>query len=635
VTRRATLIGIGLAAFITFWPTYTSQIVYSLRGDYAHLSIGFLIPFVFLLGINHLLQRRGGGLASSELVAISCIGFLVAWMHGEGIPAFFLDVITVPTYFASPENQWREVMLHHIPDWTIVSSLDATTGFYEGLPDGRSIPWRAWISPFFWWGTLFGAVLVVNICVSVIFRKQWMEHERLSFPVATVLLELTGASGTSGTIASLVRSPRFWLGFGVVFGAYAWNAAGWFLTVMPQIPIRMPRNLWIAEGFPPIIFSVHPMTIAFGYFTKSEVLLSIWVFNLLAILQVGLLNRLGVEMGSPDIYCGFHPATAWQGFGGMIVFVGWGAWVGRTHFKSVFQKALGRNDDLDDSEELLSSRTAVWLMLVCGSYIVFLLNRAGLGWAPLLAFVFATAVLYIGLARIMVESGLVYLRGPVTAQAFAWHLFGINGIGPAGGIALALSYTFFCDARTLAMTTMAHIPRLGVAIDRKNRRRLVPTLFASCLIGLSVAICFMLYQGYHATGSYNFGIPRVGLNIWPYTATRIQQIQGPDWTRLQFLGIGAVFTGGLLYLRTLFPGFLIHPLGFTISASAPTRTSASSIFLVWLIKKLLLKLGGLEHYRQMTPVFLGALVGFLMGLTLGAVVDIIWFNGSGHQLNGS
>ena len=82
-------------------------------------------------------------------------------------------------------------------------------------------------------------------------------------------------------------------------------------------PIRMPRNLWIAEGFPPIIFNVHPMTIAFGYFTKSEVLLSIWVFNLLAILQVGLFNRLGVEMGSPDIYCGFHPATAWQGFGGL------------------------------------------------------------------------------------------------------------------------------------------------------------------------------------------------------------------------------------------------------------------------------------------------------------------------------
>lgn len=183
------------------------------------------------------------------------------------------------------------------------------------------------------------------------------------------------------------------------------------------------------------------------------------------------------------------------------------------------------------------------------------------------------------------------------------------------------------------MTGLAHIPRLGAAIAPRNRRWLVPAIFVGSGIAVSIAIGFLLHQGYHTTGSYNFGAARVGMNLWPYTANRIQATQGPDWARIQFLGIGAAFTALLYYARTLFPGFGLHPLGFTIAASSPTRRTACSIFVVWLVKKLLLKFGGLETYRRATPFFLGALLGQLIGLALGLLVDIIWFNGSGHQLN--
>lgn len=442
MTRRATLLGIALAALVSFWPTYSSQIVHSSRADFAHLSIGFLIPFVFLLGLNQLWRRRGGGLTPSELVTITCIGTIAGWMQGEGIPVFFMDMITVPTYFATPENQWREVLLHHIPDWSIVSSLEATRGYYEGLPDGRSIPWSEWMSPLFWWGTLFVVILILNICVSVIQRKQWMAHERLAFPVAAALLELTGASGSTGTVSIWLRSHRCWIGFAVVFAIYGWNATSWFYTAITPIPIVTPQDIWLADGFPPLIFNINPTTIAFGYFTKSEVLLSIWMFHLLAVLQVGLLNRFGVEMGSSDPYCSVHPAAGWQSFGGMIVFAGWGIWVARDHLKEVFRQAFGQSSSTDDTEELISFRAAVWLMIGGGTYVVLFLHGVGMDWVPLFTFSFGTIVIYLGLARIMVESGLVYIRGPITAQAFTWHLFGINGLGPSSAVAIALSYTF-------------------------------------------------------------------------------------------------------------------------------------------------------------------------------------------------
>ncbi|MDP6042191.1 MAG: hypothetical protein QGG64_26820, partial [Candidatus Latescibacteria bacterium] len=66
------------------------------------------------------------------------------------------------------------------------------------------------------------------------------------------------------------------------------------------------------------------MTIAFGYFTESDVLLSIWVFHILTVLQVGFMNRLGFDMGSSDPWCSFHPAVGWQSFGSLLVFVLWG-----------------------------------------------------------------------------------------------------------------------------------------------------------------------------------------------------------------------------------------------------------------------------------------------------------------------
>ena len=50
------------------------------------------------------------------------------------------------------------------------------------------------------------------------------------------------------------------------------------------------------------------------------------------------------------------------------------------------------------------------------------------------------------------ESGLVYLRVPITAQAFTWHTFGIPGLGPAGAGVLTLTMGMIADGKTFAIT---------------------------------------------------------------------------------------------------------------------------------------------------------------------------------------
>ncbi len=640
MTRRAVLIGLTLSAIISVWPAYSSMIVRSSRADYAHLSVAFLVPFVILLLMDLVAKRRGSGLSSSELITICCIGALAANTQGEWLSGCFLGTISSPTYFATPENRWDELLLARLPPWTIVSDPEATTGFYEGLPDGRTIPWRVWAVPLLWWGSFFGALLVANLCVLVILRKQWMENERLAFPIATALLQMTGGSRATSTFQTLIASRLFRVEFFTVLGIFAWNTTTWFVTAIPPLPVMTRHQLFVARGFPSALIVVHPMTMAFAYFTKSDVLLSLWVFQIFSFIQAGLFNRVGFSIGASDPWGSFDASTGWQSFGGMIVFVAWGMWIGRSHLSAVIRQAWTGERTVDDSGELLSYRTAVWLLAGSALFLVFWLRGTGMDWAPLMAFWFGTAILYIGLARIIVESGLVILRGPITAQAFTWHLVGVGGVGPASAAVLGLTYTFFCDGKTLGMTALAHVARLSQEMEMRGRRLLVPVVLLGAVVGTVAVVGFTLYEGYHAYGSFNFGVVTfTGSNngpvgVWQISANRIQQgTSGTDWNRLTFLGIGGLFTALVLYLRYLIPTFPISPIGFAISPSGVLQSSLLSILLVWGIKTILLRIGGLERYRQTAPLFLGMLIGHAMGLALGVVVDTIWFNGSGHSIN--
>ena len=636
---RTILLSLLMAVVVNVFPAWSSLILHSSRMDYAHVSIAFLFPFLALLFINQLFARRNAGLASSELIIICSVGLVAATMQGEWLSGYLLGTISSPYYFATPENRWADLLLPHMPHWAILTDQDAIRTFHESIPPEKNIPWGAWTQPTLWWMTLIAAMLIAGLALTTIFRRQWAENEKLAFPVAAGLLELTGAEEGQSSIQILFRSRLFWIGFGFTFGMIAWNIIGWSVTGWPEIPLLRNRNLRIGRGFQPIMFVVHPMTIAFGYFTKSEVLFSIWFFHLVAILQAGIFNRLGFDIGAADPWGSFHTAIGWQSFGGMIVFVAWGVWIARHHLRDVYRKAVYNDRDVDDSNELMSYRAAFWLFIGCSIYAFLFLHQAGLGLGPSIVFWFGTAILYLGLARIIVESGLVFIRGPITAQAFTWHMLGPAVISPEGAIAIGLTQTFFCDAKTLGITALAHVPRLGQTLTARARRQLGPLVIGGCLLGATAVILFTLMESYRGVGAYNFGVISYrggsgsAAESWQMIAKRLTQTFATDWKRLSFLGIGGVIAGLMVGLRYWVPGFSIHPIGFAVGASLIMRSSASSIFIVWMLKSIILKMGSLALYRKYAPLFLGMMAGHTFGIGLGVLVDALLFPGEGHMLN--
>ncbi|HAA77869.1 TPA: hypothetical protein DCE37_22415, partial [Candidatus Latescibacteria bacterium] len=574
ITKRSLIVGIGMAVLMPFWPTYTSLILHSTRADHSHLSMAMLIPFVALLVINAFLERRGIGFSPTELLTVCCIGFVAAIMQGEWITVWFLQMLTMPAYYASAENRFDEFLLPHMPDWTTITNREAVRGFYEGLVPGTAFPWAEWFTVLFWWGALIASILCIHLCLSVLLRKQWMEYEKLSFPVATAMLELTGVSGSTGTLRTLAGNRLFQWGFGLTLAIIGWNVFTWFTINLPMFPFLAGRYgrhvLPIAPGFPSIVTTFVLLTFCLGYFCKLEVLFSLWFFHGINILIVGIMNRFGLDLGANDPYSSAHPAMGFMTFGGMIVFVGWGFWIARDHFRDIFKKAFLNDETVDDSDEIMSYRTATFMFIICSLFSIIWLLKAGMGFGPTVAWSFAMLILFVGMSRIVVESGLVYLRVPLTAQGFTWHIFGPGNLGPQAASILTLTMSLVADGKGFAMTQMAHVPRFSMAMAKRSRRSIAPTVLGGCLLGAAVVIGFVIYQGYYGVGSANFGrttFQGVGsLNGAGFSRLAVSRLQDAatkftEWNRLGFMGIGSVITAVLYYLRYRFTSFPIHPIG--------------------------------------------------------------------------
>ncbi len=91
---------------------------------------------------------------------------------------------------------------------------------------------------------------------------------------------------------------------------------------------------------------------------------------------------------------------------------------------------------------------------------------------------------------------------------------------------------------------------------------------------------------------------------------------------------------GLIALRYRFPGWPIHPAGFAIARGVAIDGAFFTVFLAWLAKSILLRLGGIGLYRETQPLFLGILVGFATGMLLNYAIDMVWFPGQGHRIHG-
>ena len=608
----------------------------------SNLPMSALIPFVFWLFLNVILKRflPRFALSGTELLVILGMGWMVGTVPAIGWTGYWTGIMTAPEYYASPENGWRDAFFdvlpkHLFPDPAVVPS------FYNGLPPDVGLPWSGWLSPLFWWGTVALAIVGMGIFTSVIFQKQWTDNERLTFPLATIPLALTRSFDLPGShIPDWCRSPTFWTGFAIPAFVIGWNITGYFNETIPRIDVfdgYWAKQVTFFRQFPPYSFRILPSLVAFTYFCNLDILFSFWLFGLLSIFKIGIMNRFGITVGMAGQPAKAPAILGYESHGALIALAVWSIWVSRGHLKQVWRAAV--SGDRQDDASLMSYRAALSGLVVCVAFTIGWLATAGQGLLLATVSVVMMFLAYFCTTKFLAASGFAYLYPPdINGGSFVKTMFGTLGMtrSQLTGIQLHNSGAFVGGGRIMGMTMMPHYFRM--LADRPGKKWIIPSLWIAFLAGAGASFAYVLTLCYS----------EAGLNLRTYTLTRGNTITfnnlataitganrtvfDPQKLAVWLFGAGEVIL--LNAMRSWLSWWPLHPVGLAFQRTIGVRVFSFSAFLAWLIKLTVLRLGGIGLYRRSQPLFLGLLVGYVAMIGISSVVDAVWFPGEGHWVHG-
>ncbi len=404
-----------------------------LRGSYLSLDFStaaaiflfFLFTFFVNTGLGLIHPRLR--LTPQELMVVYLMATIACSIATMGLTEYLLPILSGAGYYASAENEWVQLIHPFIPTWMVPQDPEAVKYFYEGAPRGYGIPWAAWLPPLLAWLPLLLAVYFAMICLMVILRRQWVVRERLAFPLVQAPLAMIG-SGDQGWLNPFYRSPLMWAGFAIPFALGSLRALHNYYNFIPTVQLETSIPLFRNTTFLQIALSF-PM-LGFSYFVNLDIAFAIWFFNLLARLQEGLFGVLGITSSEKLYYAGNFAIVAHQGMGALIVLVCLGLWVARTHLAQVWRKAWTADPEIDDSDELLSYRTAVFGFLSSNLLIGAWLWLAGMALWVVPLYLGAMFLLFLAITRVVAEGGIAAARAPLIASDFVSSGLGSSVLGP-------------------------------------------------------------------------------------------------------------------------------------------------------------------------------------------------------------
>ena len=626
LTWKSLTLGLLLVLAAALGGFYARHILHTTRLAQNHLSLAVVFPYILTVVV----LRRPLKLSRGELLVIFSMGLI-----SSTLPTYFLSRLvasfTVPYYLADPTNGWAEYTHAYLPVWTTVQAGPALTWFFEGLPQGESIPWGAWAAPLFWWFSLLTALCLVLFSTTVILRKQWIEHERLDYPLMEVPLTLLERD-PEHFLPKIMRSPVFWIGFTFSILGILWNIIGYFNPTFPRFPTRL-NSISFGHYFQAIRVNLYWPIVGFAYFIESDVSFSIWFFYILAVLQEGFLNRIGVKIAEPNFNGTSFVPIGWQMAGVWLVVVFWGLWIARDHLKDVFRKAVYDAPDIDDSDELLSYRTAVLCFLGGLIYLAFWLIASGLEVWVTIAFLGGMMIVYLGITRIIAETGVITIRAVMVPQSFIMFTFGTARISPSSMTALAMTSGWHGDMKTTLMPALAHCVKLFDTI-KEQKRQLVWAAALAMGVGIVSSVLYIISMAYE-TGAGNYGSQISGdlaRGPWDFYVKYSRSPVDPDWRKMAFLSSGVVLAAFLYAMRYRYTWWPFHPLGLAAGPAYPVTNVVFPIFLGGVAKFVIVRVGGAKAYRAARPFFVGLIMGYYVGAGISFFVDWIWFPGAGHGI---
>ena len=613
------IVGVGLCVVAVFG--YVRFTMYNGFTDHFSTIGAIFLLFLVAWPLNALARRfLKKGLKAADLGIIYFCLMIATALPSMGFGGYVFTLPSGPTYYGNSKNNWHETIVRETPDGIIPKDVAAIRNFYEGNPPGAPIPWGVWLAPLTYWGAVYVVLAIFSIALMVLFRRQWAEHERLSYPLTILPLELI--AGRSEFRQPVYRMATFWVTFGLALAYASYTTvtrllAGLFTMSFPLLPGT--RWIDIFGHATSIGFTFDPGTIGLGYLFSLEALAGIWFFQLLATLETGMMSLAGIPQGSAGPFGSGGLLLTMQQTGSLVFLVIAAIWSARHHLAATLRGIA------DDRLEIMSYRTA-WLLVAGGALILVLLLQAGglpLGYAMWL--LLCAVVLFLGTTLVLCQTGVAY-RAPYSAGALALDLTGSAGLDSAAISALGLSEIWCGDTQVFTMGTAAQgLKVLHDAPGPRPRRALAAGLVT--LVGslLAVYVCYLVFgYRYGELSGYSWYSQGAPQYVWAWASSKLGASVAPQRSSFGMMLAGGAVTAGVMALHHRFLWWGLHPVGLAICGSGPVRINWFSLFLAWVAKITVLHYGGLGTFRATLPIAIALILGASTGASLSFFLNMVF-----------
>jgi len=614
VTVRSVLIGFVLIP-INCWWVVQSEAVWGIT-YLTIVSLFFNVTFtLFVLVLINLLLKRVShqfALSQGELITIYtmlCLGSSVA---GNNMLENLILSIGHASWFATPENEWNKLFFKYIPDWLAVMDKDALSGFYLGESTIYAKEHLiVWLKPLSFWSVFVFLFIFTMLCINVIIRRQWTETEKLAYPIIQLPYEITKThtvNSSSESNSTILQNRIFWIGFLLAAALNILNGLHFHFPVIPQLRLKI-QNIghlftnkpWNAIGWTPL--AIYPWVVGIVFFIPIELSFSCWFFYIFSKFQ-----RIIGSVAGWNTLPGF-PYFRNQVAGGWLSLLFIALFMMRKHIKRVFTGIF--LEDSKNEDEPISYRMAMMGMIFGIGAMVLFITVAGMSVWIALAFLLLLFAMELTVTRIRAELGPpqheFYYVGPeyILNTALGSRRLGGNNLTMFG-------FLYFSD-RTIGSHPMPHqlegfklAQRVGI-----NSKRLAAVMLLSAAVGIIFSLWSLLHSAYKMGVSAGFlGYVGIPWESFGRLASRLQYPQGTDYPGLMFIGLGFIFSVGLMAMRMRFLWWPLHPVGYVLSSTGWIINYIWFSFLVsWLIKLVIIKYGGIKNYRKAVPFFIGLILG--------------------------
>ena len=580
-------------------------------------TVVFIVFVVTLL--NTLLEHSfpGAALTRPELGFLYVLLSLGASLAGTDMLQGLMIMIGHPFWFATPENDWKNLYWQYLPHWLTIQDLSVLNGFYKGEGTLYTQAYlKVWIARVLIWGGFASVLVLTLLCINVILRKQWVEREKLTYPIIQLPLEITRGR-------HFFSQKLLWYGFGLAGGIGVLNGLSYLIPSIPYVPIKaqnvsmyFTEKPWSAIGG--MLIGFYPFLIGISYLVPLDLCFSVWFFYLFFKAERIIGSVLGLEQ-LPRF-----PFITEQSFGAYIGLCAFAIWSGRKFFREVIRKALGMPSTLDDGREPMPYRWAV-TGTVCGMALLVLFScSAGMSSWVAITFFAIYFVVSTTIARMRAELGAPEHSFARTAPGIAMiSVFGTRRL--AKNNLLMFAYYFWFTRTYRGHPGPHQLEGFKIAdTTGLNVRQLLLFMAIYIVIAAYTAMWILLHssydlgattkiQGWYTNfGDFTFGM----LDGWVKTPTTTNVLA------VTAMGAGLLFTFFLQSMRMRFFWWPFHGVGYALSGSLYMDWVWLPFFVGWIAKAMILRFRGISGYRQLRPFFLGLILG---EFTIGSIWNLIGF----------